>query len=85
MDLLYKLCALLLFIIANLKISQGISASDNGTITWDKPQTDNDGKSSNLNTKFDAEGLGPWYDLANSFISTVLSKEPYGKTKFLIS
>lgn len=79
MDLPFKLCALLLFIIANLRLSQGISASDNGTITWNKPSANDNGKSTSLNTKFDAEGLGPWYDLANSFIETVFSKEPYGK------
>jgi len=32
---------------------------------------------------FDAEGLGPWYALANSFINTVLNKDPWGKIGLL--
>lgn len=49
---------------------------NNGTITWnDDFQEKNEG--SRLETEYDAKGLQPWYNFANSFISTVLNKDPY--------
>jgi hypothetical protein len=77
MDISFKVCILFLCITASLRLAKGLSAHPNGTIVWDKET--NAEQKSNLKTKFDAEGLGPWYDLANSFIDTVLNKEPYGK------
>lgn len=52
-------------------------ALPNGTIVWDTKQPSN--FKSSLKTTYDDEGLGPWYNLANSFIGTVLNKDPWGK------
>lgn len=49
------------------------------TIIWhDNFETDSS-EGSGLKTEYDAKGLQPWYDFVNSFISTVLNKDPYGK------
>ena len=62
-------------------VGRGSCASpteNNGTITWnDDFKEKNEG--SNLKTEYDAKGLQPWYNFANSFISTVLNKDPYGE------
>lgn len=56
--------------------SCGSPTENNGTITWnDDFQEKNEG--SGLETEYDAKGLQPWYNFANSFISTVLNKDPY--------
>lgn len=52
---------------------------ENGTINWDDNFSDDSSEGSGLKTEYDAKGLQPWYDFVNSFISTVLNKEPYGK------
>lgn len=52
----------------------------NGTkIKWNDNFAEESSEGSGLKTEYDAKGLQPWYDFANSFISTVLNKEPYGK------
>lgn len=51
----------------------------NGTINWHDDYKEDSNEGSNLQTEYDAKGLQPWYDFANSFISTVLNKDPYGK------
>ncbi|PFX20240.1 Prominin-1-A [Stylophora pistillata] len=51
----------------------------NGTkIKWNDNFEDTSSEGSDLKTKYDAKGLQPWYNFANSFIGTVLSKDPYG-------
>lgn len=75
---LYGKFLLLFLCFAGFATTFGINkAYDNGTIKFDERKA-SDFKSS-LKTSFDDEGLGPWYSLANSFISTVLSKEPWRK------
>lgn len=49
------------------------------TIIWHDNFDTESSEGSTLKTEYDAKGLQPWYDFANSFISTVLNKEPYGK------
>ena len=62
--------------------SCGSPTENDGTITWnDDFQEKNEG--SGLNTEYDAKGLQPWYNFANSFISTVLNKDPYGEFSVL--
>lgn len=55
----------------------------NGTkIVWnDDFDKDSGSEGAGLKTEYDAKGLQPWYDFANSFINTVLGKDPYGKFK----
>ncbi|XP_078357965.1 prominin-1-A-like isoform X2 [Oculina patagonica] len=58
--------------------SDGPSLSPNGTtILWNDIFATESSEGSDLKTEYDAKGLQPWYDFANSFISTVLNKEPY--------
>lgn len=47
----------------------------NGTIDWKDKFEENNNEGSTLQTEYDAKGLQPWYDFANSFISTVLNKD----------
>ncbi|XP_020624501.1 prominin-1-A-like isoform X3 [Orbicella faveolata] len=47
------------------------------TIIWHDNFDTESSEGSTLKTEYDAKGLQPWYDFANSFISTVLNKEPY--------
>lgn len=70
---------LLLICFAGFSTTYGANQvfTENGTIVWEKT-TPSDFKSS-LTTTYDDEGLGPWYSLANSFIGTVLNKDPWGK------
>jgi len=70
---------LLLFVFfAGLSTTYGQNkALPNGTIVWAK--TEPSTFQSSLKTTYDAEGLGPWYNLANSFIGTVLNKDPWGE------
>ncbi|KAJ7370400.1 hypothetical protein OS493_032577 [Desmophyllum pertusum] len=51
----------------------------NGTkIVWnDDFDKDSGSEGAGLKTEYDAKGLQPWYDFANSFINTVLGKDPY--------
>lgn len=49
------------------------------TIDWKDKFDTKSNEGSNLEREYDSKGLQPWYDFANSFISTVLSKDPYGK------
>ena len=49
------------------------------TIIWNDNFEDGSKEGSDLKTKYDAKGLQPWYNFANSFIGTVLSKDPYGE------
>lgn len=52
----------------------------NGTkITWNDDFEEKSSEGSGLKTEYDAKGLQPWYNFANSFIGTVLNKKPYGK------
>ena len=59
--------------------SCGEPTEKNGTVDWNDDFSKDGNEGSNLQTEYDAKGLQPWYDLANSFISTVLNKDPYGK------
>lgn len=62
--------------------SDGPSLSPNGTtILWNDIFATESSEGSDLKTEYDAKGLQPWYDFANSFISTVLNKEPYSKLR----
>ena len=61
--------------------TSGHTAYSNGTIEWTEKKPSD--FQSSLKTTFDAEGLGPWYALANSFINTVLNKDPWGKIGLL--
>jgi len=57
--------------------------NDNGTtIIWNDDFGKDSSEGSTLKTEYDAKGLQPWYDFVNSFISTVLNKEPYGKSSY---
>ena len=49
------------------------------TINWNDNFEKESSEGGNLQTEYDAKGLQPWYNFANSFISTVLNKDPYGK------
>lgn len=49
------------------------------TIIWNDNFEDASKEGSDLKTKYDAKGLQPWYNFVNSFIGTVLSKDPYGE------
>lgn len=49
------------------------------TINWNDKFEEESTEGGNLQTEYDAKGLQPWYNFVNSFISTVLSKDPYGK------
>lgn len=57
--------------------SCGEPTEKNGTVDWNDDFSKDGNEGSNLQTEYDAKGLQPWYDLANSFISTVLNKDPY--------
>lgn len=52
------------------------------TIIWNDDFEKDSSEGSSLKTEYDAKGLQPWYDFVNSFIGTVLSKEPYGKSSY---
>ena len=57
----------------------------NGTkIIWKDDFDKDSSEGSTLKTEYDAKGLQPWYDFANSFISTVLNKEPYGRLSYTV-
>lgn len=47
------------------------------TINWNDKFEEESTEGGNLQTEYDAKGLQPWYNFVNSFISTVLSKDPY--------
>lgn len=70
-------------------VSRGSCESEgpelNGTkIIWNDNFEQDSSEGSTLKTEYDAKGLQPWYDFANSFISTVLNKEPYGKLSYTL-
>ena len=54
------------------------------TIIWNDDFEKDSSEGSTLKTEYDAKGLQPWYDFVNSFISTVLNKEPYGKSSYTV-
>ena len=54
------------------------------TIIWHDDFNKDSSEGSSLKTEYDAKGLQPWYDFVNSFISTVLNKEPYGKLSYTV-
>lgn len=54
------------------------------TIIWHDNFDKGSSEGSSLKTEYDAKGLQPWYDFVNSFISTVLNKEPYGKLSYTV-
>ena len=56
---------------------------ENGTINWHDDFETDSSEGTDLETEYDAKGLQPYYDFVNSFIATVLSKEPYGEWQWL--
>lgn len=54
------------------------------TIIWHDDFDTDSSEGSGLKTEYDAKGLQPWYDFVNSFIGTVLNKEPYGKYSYTV-
>lgn len=54
------------------------------TIIWNDNFKKDSSEGSSLKTEYDAKGLQPWYDFVNSFIRTVLNKEPYGKFSYTV-
>nr|XP_058961373.1 prominin-1-A-like [Pocillopora verrucosa] len=57
--------------------SCGTPTVNGTTIIWNDNFEDTSTEGSDLKTEYDAKGLQPWYNFANSFIGTVLSKDPY--------
>ena len=54
------------------------------TIIWHDDFDTDSSEGSGLKTEYDAKGLQPWYDFVNSFIGTVLNKEPYSKYSYTV-
>lgn len=73
------LVVVLLCFVSLASCNEGPKLTENGTIDWNDNFPDDSSEGSDLKTEYDAKGLQPWYDFVNSFISTVLNKEPYGK------
>lgn len=53
-------------------------------IIWHDDFDKDSSEGSSLKTECDAKGLQPWYDFTNSFISTVLNREPYGELSYTV-
>ena len=53
-------------------------------IIWHDVFDKDSSEGSSLKTEYDAKGLQPWYDFTNSFISTVLNREPYGELSYTV-
>ena len=58
--------------------------SNGTTIIWNDNFDTDSSEGSTLKTEYDAKGLQPWYNFVNSFIGTVLNKEPYGKLSYTV-